>query len=545
MTLSKKLLLALAGTGLVAPMAASANEMASLGGNAAINEYMQQQDVDRFRAWESKNQVTSVNQFSDVQPTDWAYQALSNLVEKYGCVAGYPNGTFKGGNAMTRYEAAALLNACLDRISEVTDELQKLLNEFDSELTVLTSRVDGLEAKVGELEAQQFSTTTKLKGEVSMIIGGVDNWFANAVTGKTADLKTGAIKDKTTRTNYNKTAFNYDLRLSFDTSFSGKDLLRTRMRSGNFSADPFGSSGNVFKLDKAEEGDQTVFIDRLFYTFPVGDQVKLTAGAVVRNTEMLSFLPSAFKSDILDFFNLAGATGTYNKATGAGAGFSWKQKVKKGNPYATFDANWVSQAAAEQFYAQSDTGAFAEDSAQNVLAQLGVKGQNWGAAVAYRYGSENAQLRDPNSPSSSFFRRLGDGQSSNSVSLAGYWVPMDVKWLPSISAGGSYTNYTKGETKTRPSADIYSWMVGLQWNDVFVKGNQAGFAIGSPLYVTSSNATSASEQTPGYMYQVHYKYQVTNNISITPAIFWIDNNYNDLNAGSSTWGGVIQTMFKF
>ena len=543
MTLSKKLLLALAGTGLVAPMAASANEMASLGGNAAINEYMQQQDVDRFRAWESKNQVTSVNQFSDVQPTDWAYQALSNLVEKYGCVAGYPNGTFKGGNAMTRYEAAALLNACLDRISEVTDELQKLLNEFDSELTVLTSRVDGLEAKVGELEAQQFSTTTKLKGEVSMIIGGVDNWFANAVTGKTADLETGAIKDKKTRTNYNKTAFNYDLRLSFDTSFSGKDLLRTRMRSGNFSADPFGSSGNVFKLDKAEEGDQTVFIDRLFYTFPVGDQVKLTAGAVVRNTEMLSFLPSAFKSDILDFFNLAGATGTYNKATGAGAGFSWKQKVKKGNPYATFDANWVSQAAAEQFYAQSDTGAFAEDSAQNVLAQLGVKGQNWGAAVAYRYGSENAQLRDPNSPSSSFFRRLGDGQSSNSVSLAGYWVPMDVKWLPSISAGGSYTNYTKGET--RPSADIYSWMVGLQWNDVFVKGNQAGFAIGSPLYVTSSNATSASEQTPGYMYQVHYKYQVTNNISITPAIFWIDNNYNDLNAGSSTWGGVIQTMFKF
>ena len=543
MTLSKKLLLALAGTGLVAPMAASANEMASLGGNAAINEYMQQQDVDRFRAWESKNQVTSVNQFSDVQPTDWAYQALSNLVEKYGCVAGYPNGTFKGGNAMTRYEAAALLNACLDRISEVTDELQKLLNEFDSELTVLTSRVDGLEAKVGELEAQQFSTTTKLKGEVSMIIGGVDNWFANAVTGKTADLETGAIKDKKTRTNYNKTAFNYDLRLSFDTSFSGKDLLRTRMRSGNFSADPFGSSGNVFKLDKAEEGDQTVFIDRLFYTFPVGDQVKLTAGAVVRNTEMLSFLPSAFKSEILDFFNLAGATGTYNKATGAGAGFSWKQKVKKGNPYATFDANWVSQAAAEQFYAQSDTGAFAEDSAQNVLAQLGVKGQNWGAAVAYRYGSENAQLRDPNSPSSDFFRRLGDGQSSNSVSLAGYWVPMDVKWLPSISAGGSYTNYTKGET--RPSADIYSWMVGLQWNDVFVKGNQAGFAIGSPLYVTSSNATSASEQTPGYMYQVHYKYQVTNNISITPAIFWIDNNYNDLNAGSSTWGGVIQTMFKF
>ena len=171
MNLSKKLLLALAGASISAPLAASAQEVASLNGSAAINDYMQQQDVDRFRAWESKNQVTSVTQFSDVQPTDWAYQALSNLVEKYGCVAGYPNGTYKGGQAMTRYEAAALLNACLDRVTEVTDELQRLMEEFKAELATLRGRVDGLEKKVGKLEAQQFSTTTKLRGEVSMIIG--------------------------------------------------------------------------------------------------------------------------------------------------------------------------------------------------------------------------------------------------------------------------------------------------------------------------------------------------------------------------------------
>ena len=110
----------------------------------------------------SADQVTSVTQFSDVYPTDWAYQALSNLVEQYGCVAGYPNGTFRGNRAMTRYEAAALLNACLDRITEVTDELRRLLKEFETELAILRGRVDGLEARVGELEATQFSTTTKL-----------------------------------------------------------------------------------------------------------------------------------------------------------------------------------------------------------------------------------------------------------------------------------------------------------------------------------------------------------------------------------------------
>ena len=106
-------------------------------------------------------QVTSVSQFADVDPTDWAYQALANLVEQYGCVAGYPNGSFRGQRAITRYEAAALLNACLDRITEVTDELRRLIKEFETELAILKGRVDGLEARVGELEATQFSTTTK------------------------------------------------------------------------------------------------------------------------------------------------------------------------------------------------------------------------------------------------------------------------------------------------------------------------------------------------------------------------------------------------
>jgi len=58
----------------------------------------------------SQSQVTSVSQFSDVQPTDWAFQALQSLVERYGCIAGYPNATYRGNRALTRYEFAAGLN---------------------------------------------------------------------------------------------------------------------------------------------------------------------------------------------------------------------------------------------------------------------------------------------------------------------------------------------------------------------------------------------------------------------------------------------------
>ncbi|KMM17637.1 iron uptake porin [Synechococcus sp. GFB01] len=487
----QQLLLVAAGTSLIAPAAAPAAEL-------------NLDDVNRYAV---KEQVTSISQFGDVKPTDWAYQALSNLIERYGCVAGYPDGTYRGQKAMTRFEAAALLNACLDRVTEVTDELKRLMAEFEKELAILKGRVDGLEAKVGELEASQFSTTTKLKGEASFIIGGVDDWFNRSG-------------------NANEVTFNYDSRLSLDTSFSGKDLLRTRLRAGNFSADPFGSASNVFKLDKSYESDDVVEIDRLFYAFPVGDRVRLTVGALVRNTEMLTFLPSAYKSDILDYFSVAGAAGTYNKATGAGAGFSWQQKVKKGNPFLTFDANWVSQNG----YADSTVGAFAEDGAQNILAQLGVKGQNWGAAVAYRYGTEGAQLRDPNSAP----RTLLDGQSSNSVSFGAFWQPKEAGWIPSISAGFSYTDISDGV----PDRDeIWSWMGGLQWKDVFAKGNSAGFAIGQPLFT--------QEDDDGLMYELFYKFQVTDNISITPAVFYIDNNYNDLNDGDSTFGGVIQATFKF
>lgn len=140
---------------------------------------------------EYMDQVTSVTQLSDVQPTDWAFQALQSLVERYGCIAGYPDGTYKGNRAMTRFEFAAGLNACLDRITEliaaatsnlVTREdlavLQRLQEEFSAELAALRGRVDSLEARTSELEANQFSTTTKLNGEVLFWLS--DTWGERA-----------------------------------------------------------------------------------------------------------------------------------------------------------------------------------------------------------------------------------------------------------------------------------------------------------------------------------------------------------------------------
>ena len=170
----------------------------------------------------SLGQVTSVSQLSDVQPDDWAFQAIQSLVERYGCVAGYPNGTFRPSRAMSRREAAALVNACLDNLSnrfatkEDLDALKALQDEFAAELATLRGRVDGLEARVATVEAQQFSTTTKLNGEAIFAFSGVAG--DNATTG--ADIS-------------GRVSLNQRTRLNFITSFTGKDRLYTRLQTSN------------------------------------------------------------------------------------------------------------------------------------------------------------------------------------------------------------------------------------------------------------------------------------------------------------------------
>lgn len=460
-------------------------------------------NLEGVNKYSTSEQVTSINQFSDVRPDDWAYQALSNLVEQYGCVAGYPNGTFKGGQSMTRYEAAALFNACLDRVTEVTDEIRKLQEEFKAELIVLRARVEGLEVKTAVLEAQQFSTTTKLNGEVNFILGGVPGYDGREVK---AD----------------GTAFNYDVRLNFDTSFTGRDLLRTRLRAGNFSELPFGSSSSLFKLDKAEVTGDSVELDRIYYQFPVGKDFTVTVGPKVRNTEM-AWIPTAYRSEILDFFTTAGAPGVYNKATGAGVGVQYKS-----NGFVA-GLNYVAQDGDS-----TETGVFSSDGALNLLAQLGYRQDNWGVGVGYRYGSEGTRPRTYNGFQGANGSLLGN-QDSNSVSVNAYWRPTETGIIPSISAGYGY-NAVSGRAGETDATDSQSWFVGLQWDDAFVSGNSAGVAVGQP-----ANAENLSD---ALMLEFFYKYQVTDNISITPAIFYVSNDAAQ-RGNASEWGGVIQTKFKF
>ncbi len=272
------------------------------------------------------SQVNSVSQLSDVQPNDWAFSALQSLVERYGCIVGYPNGTYRGNRALTRYEFAAGLNACLNRIGELiatsTSDLvnkedlatlQKLQQEFATELTTLRGRVDTLEARTATLEAQQFSTTTKLNAQ---IITAVSDTFGNRVGGDSDD---------------SNTYFATRGRLNLESSFTGRDMLRVRLEFGNF-LNPDGTSQiatatgtGMTRLNFDTDTNNIVTIPHIRYYFPVSNSLSFVVGPVgIGYTDITDTVtPATIADDGNGIPSLFGQYSPLFRRGGGGAAVNW------------------------------------------------------------------------------------------------------------------------------------------------------------------------------------------------------------------------------
>jgi hypothetical protein len=406
---------------------------------------------------------------------------------------------------MTRYEAAALLNACLDRVTEVTDEVRRLISEFETELAVLRGRVDGLEARVGELEATQFSTTTKLKGTADFFIGGVQKDDAAPEVGEAV-------------------SFTYRYRLNLNTSFTGKDLLYARLQSAT--GQDWTEAGATHLADSGDAGT-FVEVDKLWYTFPVGD-FRFTVGPAVENYYMVE-TPTRYKP-ILKAFKLGGYGSLMGASTGTGAGVQWRQNVERGEAAVNFAANYTNNDGAD-----SDRGIFGDNTGSSFLTQLGYGTRKWWVGAHYaRKGQEGTGVIAGQSNDGTF------GSSMDAYGVRGFYVPESSGVMPTISAGfdvGSASSTTDGDTTS-----TFGYMVGMNWDDVFVDGNKAGLAFGSiGSYVTDTQGTAAVDSDNNAL-ELWYQYQVTDNISIKPAVFWTNNYAND---NDDTFGALVQTTFKF
>ncbi|MDJ0619460.1 MAG: iron uptake porin [Calothrix sp. MO_192.B10] len=493
-------------------------------------------------------QVTSVSQLRDVQPTDWAFQALQSLVERYGCIAGYPNQTYRGNRALTRYEFAAGLNACLDRVNELiataTNDLvtrddlttlQKLQEEFSAELATLRGRVDALEARTAELEANQFSTTTKLKGIT--IIG-----FQGRTSNRADTNKDGTRDTEDPGTNTNVITFN---QLFLNTQFSPRGYLVTGLYAGTGSTSPKLSSD--FLLGYELFTNSSFIVNHLHYHHLITDNLAMMVGTA--GVDMLW----AFR-------------GPNREESASNGPLSW---FAQRNPIlnvgfngggVAFDWQFTKNASLQAIYTSlnpgnpgSRSGLFDGNTTTGVqLLLTPAKTLDTSLYYVNNYSS-NGELVP---------RLVGEGvgdfRLANDAPLQTNAFGATVNWRvsPQITLGawGGYTNSRiPGESG---NVETTNYMFYANFPDLFGKGNLGGIYVGQPPKITSSdlpvgkNIPDVVAGGPGGQpgttthIEAFYRWRLTDNISVTPGIIHIIEPGHTPDSDSITLG-IVRTSFTF
>ncbi|AFY46751.1 putative S-layer protein [Nostoc sp. PCC 7524] len=528
----------------VSPAIVAATFVAANGAYAAEANENVTSVAQLTQASQEMGQVTSVSQFSDVQPTDWAFQALQSLVERYGCIAGYPNLTYRGNRALTRYEFAAGLNACLDRVNEliatatadlVTKEdlatLQRLQEEFSAELATLRGRVDALEARTAELEANQFSTTTKLSGEA---IFGLSQVFGDTrADGDNDSTNNGDLESNTT--------FSNRVRLTLNTSFTGTDRLQTRLNAGNFIPNNGTTGTRMTRLGFDEETDNQVVIDKVNYAFNLGPaRVKIDAVGAELNDNVNVFHPD-FSSSGSGALSRYGRFSPIYRFGADGAGLT--VEFNPGGPL-TLSAAYLAPNANDP---SARNGLF--DGSNAIFGQVAFK-PNDALNIGFTYvrayqnsagngvnltGSTGSSIA-PNSARRPFGN---DATSSNNYGIQATFQPSS-----KLTFGG-WVGYTdaKAEAGADRDADIWYWAASLAVKDFGREGNTFGLIFGQPPKLTGGSGITRDPNT-SYHLEGLYKISLTENIQVTPGLLVIFNpEHRDSN--DTIYVGTLRTTFRF
>jgi hypothetical protein len=524
-----------------------------------LEQIQQYQDPNTSTGESTLDQVTNVNQLSDVRPTDWAYEALRSLVERYGCIAGYPDGTFRGNRAMTRYEFAAGVNACLQQIERLIssttegfvtkqdlETLQRLVDEFRTELTALGGRVDKLEGRVGFLEDNQFSTTTKLRGEVIFNVADLFGEQDAAGNDYAAD----------------ETVAQYRARLNFDTSFTGRDLLRTRLQAGNISEfGPLRSGLGIPGTNITREGrfgyqldtGGNVEIDRLYYRFPVGNIAQVYLGAnALQYEDFVEVLNPNFESSGTGALSRFGRFSPIYRvgANGVGVGVSIGQRgpLRVDLGYLTDEGNDPGDEA----------GLF--NGNYSALAQVTFQpARAFRIAATYAHAYDNSRTVTVGDDTFIVGGRLrhGTGSIASQISVArpvvsnSYGVEASFAFSPQLILSG-WGMYTDAIVLGRGNADVWSYGATLAINDIGTQGSTLGFVVGMEPKLTGADASVGAllpggrrrDVDTGLHLEGFYKFRISPNITLTPGVIWLTspghNNDND-----DIFIGAIRTTFTF
>jgi hypothetical protein len=503
-------------------------------------------------------QVTSVSQLKDVQPTDWAFAALQSLVERYGCIAGYPNSNYRGNRALSRYEFAAGVNACLDRINELittaTNDLltredlavlQKLQSEFAPELATLRGRVDSLETKTAEIAANQFSTTTKLSG---LLIVGIQGRTKNRGDVNPRD---GQKDTDDAGTNINVMSL---AQLYLTSQITPRSYLFTGLLAGSGRTTPR-FTNSVSRNDVLlgyEFPTDSLIISDLNFHWLVTDKL-----AVMVGTEGVS-MPSAFR----------GPNRVESAATGPLSYFAQRNPILNmgyGHGGIAIDWQFAKRASLQAIYTSyqpgnpgKGTGLFDGNTTTGVqLLLTPTDTVDFSLYYVNNYSSDGCLLTFVGDECLTAVNTTTGKSAPLQTNAVGATVTWQIS--PRISAG-AWGGYTKSYIPGRSgNVETTNYMVFLNFPDLFAKGNLGGIYIGQPPKITSSNL-SVGDNVPDFIntglgraggqpgtttqIEAFYRFQLSDNISITPGIIHILEPGQTPNSDSVTIG-ILRSTFSF
>ena len=477
-------------------------------------------------------QGASIRDFSDVYPTDWAYQALAELVETYGCVSGYPDGTFRGQQPITRFEMAAVLSKCMSAMStkmdmmsdkEDMETLEKLVASFEEELITLKGAVDGLDAQVSALEDSQFSTTTKASFKIATD-------FVYFASEDMMAKKGYGANNMTYPGDSSSLALSSEAEIKFTTSFTGSDKLTFKLKG-----DMVSDSNNKYLADA--NGLSTEYDD--FYD-PAGTngQVKFTGFSYENGFDMGGMMGNlVLGTDVDDFAPIVGLDTYYGGDGFDGYGPSDFGDIGIGLNVDLFSSN-VGTVTASASYAVAKAHAASETMKQGLFGEetdrSGVLALSWDGAL---FGGNDAMftvayqnIKENDVPMSS---TMMDRTKSYFHLVAGAY------FMDSLSLSGSYS-FGKWDYNTKGMKDPKSaqWMVAVNMDDAFFPGNSAGIAYGTPEYTTDPKTKNAMK-----VLEVYYSFQVNDHFEIPVYLDFISNVGHMKDADA--WGVAVRPTLTF
>lgn len=476
--------------------------------------------------------VTSVTQLSDIQPSDWAFQALESLIKQYGCIVGDLNGTFRGHQSLDRFEFAAALNLCLTHISkQITmaqiqqadlEMLWRLQAEFGNELTTLRGRVDALEARTTMIEKQQISTITKLQGIIVMAAN------AGGFTGnRIVDIRGNPI----TEAQPNATLL-YRTSLVLDTSFTGKDLLRILVEAGSEGIGDNAAGfleptlGSVLDYSAKPPTGSTLGLSRVMYTFNPASNLEVSVGPVITLSDFVdrnSYANVSFRD-----FNTLAFVNNYVLFPVSGLGAGGAIRWKPGNGALSVNAGYVALEAQNP----SNQGAVRGISAISQVLYPNSRGESG------LFGDTHQGMVEPEYASDAFSLRLqyaGGRVLDNRFDAIGANLEWSVS--PRFALFGRY-GYGWYNNTILGNLNPQYWMAGITLKDLLKPGAFAGLAVGQP-FIERNVGTGTQTNIEAF-----YSFPVNDNLQLSPVVQVITNPSNQSSNGT-IFTGTLRTMFLF